>query len=749
MSVIIKLLKKQKEIIMNKKILLLLPALTLVLAGCNNQNKGKSTPSSDSGEVVGVESVTVTPNTLNLEAGQTATLAATVKPVSVENKDVVWSTNNPAAATVDASGKVTAVGEGTAVITATSDADESKKGTCTVSVTEPLFKPIKSPVLEKTFKFGTYQQNLAKRIFFNGEEEAYPRLHTTDVYDQAVDVYFENVPEKEGKYYVAFGEGTGKKYIGLSQNQGTDSKPSYRIGTVGPHSYSGTDFEITMADAEWDWDATNYTIKQTRGNESYFPGTYNDYDTISGCAYAKLADDFVFQFLTVSKPTILGNDYVIPGTATQLSVALPADVTDTPVWSIVEQETLGDVITINQSGTVTALASAVDGTEFTVKVVVGEYEITYAMKVTALDFGTLDDPITTEVAKYNIDVLATTGEMFVKGIVKKNTNFDKGYGTWQQVWLDGDTSETGFEGYKVIVSNDNQEWKYVFKNESSMLEMEVVIKGSGKLYKGTYEIENAELVKVSPYEHSSTIAIDPAEDFNMAQGGSKELKAVYEDGKKDGATWSIAPVGEATADKVTIDAFTGVVAVAADATVNHQYTVTAKLYSDPSVEASVTITVVAPEPLDNPITFSFADRTETGTYLDSLPNGETTTDFMIKASGNSSHVMSATAATVTSGNGSGGAYPNTAGLIKFGTGSKNGVLTIVLDATVNKVVLNAQAWSASEGSTLIVNSGTGQSPAVGAKGDLTFNLATASNVIEIKTSAKRAYLFSIAVSYVD
>lgn len=571
---------------MNKKILLLLPALTLVLAGCNNQNKGKSTPDSGSEEVVGVESVTVAPATLELEEGQTAILAATVKPITVLNKDVVWSTNNQAVATVDASGKVTAVGGGQAVITATSDADASKKGTCTINVKPAIFKAVKTPVVGTAFKFGTYQQALAKRQFFNGEQTTYTRLKTTEMYEESVDVYFENVPEKEGKYYITFGEGADKKYIGMSA--------SHRLGFVG--STTEKPDQITMAEAEWEWDSTYCTVKQKLSdNKTYFPGNYQTHDTISGCDISKADEDNIFQFLTIAQPVILGDNFIIPGTATTLSLAVPPEVTDTPEWSIVEQETLGDVITIDQSGVVTAQASAVDGTEFTVKVVVGEYTITYPMRVTALDFGTLDNPITTEVAKHNVDVLATTGEMFVKGIVKKNTFFDKGYGTWQQVWLDGDTKETGFEGYKVNVSEDNEEWKYVFKNESSMLEMEVVIKGSGKLYNGTYEIENAELVKVSPYEHSSTIAIAPTENVEVEQAGSQVFTATFEDGKKDGAKWYVEPVGSGTdASKATIDILTGELKIAADAAVNAQYKVFAKLYSNSDVVSNeVTVKVIA------------------------------------------------------------------------------------------------------------------------------------------------------------
>lgn len=83
--------------------------------------------------VVAVTSVTVSSKTLNLEVGQTRTLTATVKPDNATNKTVTWTTSNDKVATV-ANGVVTAVGKGTATITA---AAGGKTATCTVTVKEP------------------------------------------------------------------------------------------------------------------------------------------------------------------------------------------------------------------------------------------------------------------------------------------------------------------------------------------------------------------------------------------------------------------------------------------------------------------------------------------------------------------------------------------------------------------------------------------------------------------------------------
>lgn len=85
-------------------------------------------------KTVAVDSVAVSPTSLNLEVGQTGTLTATVKPGNATNKTVTWTTSNDKVATVANNGVVTAVGKGTATITAAAD---GKTATCTVTVKEP------------------------------------------------------------------------------------------------------------------------------------------------------------------------------------------------------------------------------------------------------------------------------------------------------------------------------------------------------------------------------------------------------------------------------------------------------------------------------------------------------------------------------------------------------------------------------------------------------------------------------------
>ena len=78
-----------------------------------------------------VTGVTLDKTTADLTIGDTMTLTATVEPDNASGKTVSWETNAPGVAGVDENGVVTAVGSGTAVITASI---EGKKATCTVTV---------------------------------------------------------------------------------------------------------------------------------------------------------------------------------------------------------------------------------------------------------------------------------------------------------------------------------------------------------------------------------------------------------------------------------------------------------------------------------------------------------------------------------------------------------------------------------------------------------------------------------------
>jgi uncharacterized protein YjdB len=82
---------------------------------------------------VAVTGVTLNTSTLELIAGDTESLTATVAPSDATNKAVTWTSSKESVATVDANGKVTAVAAGEATITVTTT-DGSFTATCTVTV---------------------------------------------------------------------------------------------------------------------------------------------------------------------------------------------------------------------------------------------------------------------------------------------------------------------------------------------------------------------------------------------------------------------------------------------------------------------------------------------------------------------------------------------------------------------------------------------------------------------------------------
>ncbi len=86
--------------------------------------------------IQGVTGIKLDKTTVSIESGGTVQLTATVSPDNATDKSVKWSSSNTAVATVDNSGKVTAVKKGTATITVQSESNSDIKATCTVNVTQ-------------------------------------------------------------------------------------------------------------------------------------------------------------------------------------------------------------------------------------------------------------------------------------------------------------------------------------------------------------------------------------------------------------------------------------------------------------------------------------------------------------------------------------------------------------------------------------------------------------------------------------
>ena len=103
---------------------------------------------------VSVSGVKLDKTTLALFAGDSATLTAAVTPENATNKTLTWTSSNTAVATVDQSGKVTAVAPGTAAITVTTNDGSGKVASCPVTVTAKTYALTIDPA---AIGFGTVQ----------------------------------------------------------------------------------------------------------------------------------------------------------------------------------------------------------------------------------------------------------------------------------------------------------------------------------------------------------------------------------------------------------------------------------------------------------------------------------------------------------------------------------------------------------------------------------------------------------------
>ena len=89
-----------------------------------------------------VTGVTVAPNTASMTVGDTQQLTATVAPTGATDQSITWNSDDPAVATVSATGLITAVSVGTAVITVET-VDGGFTDICTVTVTPvPPLPPV-------------------------------------------------------------------------------------------------------------------------------------------------------------------------------------------------------------------------------------------------------------------------------------------------------------------------------------------------------------------------------------------------------------------------------------------------------------------------------------------------------------------------------------------------------------------------------------------------------------------------------
>ncbi|MCF6462348.1 S-layer homology domain-containing protein, partial [Clostridium sp. Cult1] len=173
----------------------------------------------DKDDEVAVTGVSVSPKTMTLTVGKTGKITATVKPDNATNKKVNWTTSDESIATV-ANGVVTAKAAGTATITATSDANSSKKDSCVVTVKA--------------------EEELVSAISVEGVAKVGETLTAKVTPEKATVTYKWMRADAEDGEYVAIAGATDKTYT-LSE---ADAGKWIKVEVKGTGNYTGTKSKV-------------------------------------------------------------------------------------------------------------------------------------------------------------------------------------------------------------------------------------------------------------------------------------------------------------------------------------------------------------------------------------------------------------------------------------------------------------------------------------------------------------------------
>ncbi len=376
-------------------------------------------------KVVEATGVTLSATASELKVGETLALTATVAPENTTDKSVTWTSDNTAVATVDAAGKVTAVGLGVANITATCG---KVSATCKVTVVKT---PVTSVTLDKTTLSLTEGDNATltatvapanateKTVTWTSSDETVATVKdgvvtavkggTATITATADGKSATCVVTVEAKTIAVTGVTLDKTTLSL-----TEGETATLTATIAPDNAT----DKTMA-----WTSSDETIATVKDGvvTAVKAGTATITVTASGktatCAVTVAAKTIAVTSVTLDKTSLS----LYPGdNATLTATVSPAEATDkTVTWTSSDEAVAtvkNGVVTAVAIGTATITATAGDKTATCTVKVVADERTSVPVKMTYVN---MDDP-------------------------------DKAYGEIPA----GETAEAGFNGNsKGVVSN--------------------------------------------------------------------------------------------------------------------------------------------------------------------------------------------------------------------------------------------------------------------------------------------------------
>ena len=281
---------------MKKLLFYSLFALTLLAVpscGDDDEDEPTTTPSGNETNTIAVSGLTLDKEAVTLEEGTTLTLTATVTPDNATDKTVTWTSSDAAVATVS-DGKVTAVKEGEATITAKAG---DKTAECKVSVKPITFtvtfdtdggSEVSAQTVEKgkkaTWPQAPTKENFVFQCWYLGDNK----------YDFSVAVTADIILKARYKYADAFSVSETKQvYFSFGNLQYHCKNKEWRFA---PNQYDRIgDANANISD---DYDGYIDLFGWGIGDNPTFASINNDDYTTFADWGAKIDDGNVWQILT-------------------------------------------------------------------------------------------------------------------------------------------------------------------------------------------------------------------------------------------------------------------------------------------------------------------------------------------------------------------------------------------------------------------------------------------------------------------
>ena len=408
---------------------------------------------------------------------------------------ITWAVADNAAATLN--GNVLTVvrqaGATTVTLTATlthGTVTETKEFTITVAAL-PSTVPVVVDAIEVgvAYKFALYQNNLGKLLFATGAMNGY-YYATTEVVDDAIDVYFELVNGETDKYHLYYMNGDVKTYLNIVYS---DDKAHVNV------------VYQTLADnanpSVYTWNADIGTVQtniEATGDPVYKTfGTYNTYNTFSAQNPESTSSFFAQFYVMVDSSTVSDADKVAGEELTlnvetnyteATTVTLPvvgSNYSDVLIsWAVSENayvtvngDTLtitlpaenGDDVTVTLTATLTA-GTATETKEFTLTIV--------APKTTTT---TIAEAL--QIAGTKEHDTYTDGKYLVAGVVTEIKNT-----TYGNLYIKDENGDTIYI-YGIYDANGTNRFD-AMTNQPKVGDYIVVLSVIGQ-YNGTAQLKNA------------------------------------------------------------------------------------------------------------------------------------------------------------------------------------------------------------------------------------------------------------------